>query len=89
MEAIGQSSDVIPVTQVQNSYFIRRHNGMFDHVESNNWVLVNTQALAKICDKHVEQFQIEDFFKTPQTQTSKETMKKIKKTEMQMAGKKI
>ena len=89
MEAIGQSSDVIPVTQVQNSYFIQRPNGMFDQVESDKWVLVNIQALAKICDEHVEQFQIEDFFKTPQTQASKETMKKIKETEMQMVGKKI
>ena len=72
--------------EVQNIYFIKRPNGMFDQVKDENLVLTNAQALAKICEENPG-VKIEDFFKTPNAKPSSETVKQIKMAEMKFAGK--
>ena len=72
--------------EVQNIYFIKRPNGMFDQVKDENLVLTNAQALAKICEENPG-VKIEDFFTTPNAKPSSETVKQIKMAEMKFAGK--
>ena len=59
---------------------------MFDQVKDENLVLTNVQALAKICEDNPG-VKIEDFFRTPNTKPSSETVKHIKIAELKFAGK--
>merc|ERR1711971_488913 len=73
--------------KIQNTYFIKRQNGMYDQVKDKNLVIVNAQALAKICQEY--DIKVEKFFEAPSSQieVSNSIVSQIKKAELKLSGK--
>merc|ERR1719490_169681 len=72
--------------KIQDTYFIKRQNGMYDQVKDKNLVIVNAQALAKICQEY--DIKIEKFFEAPSShiEVSNSIVSQIKKTELKLSG---
>jgi len=73
--------------KIQDTYFIKRQNGMYDQVKDKNLVIVNAQALAKFCQEY--NIKVEKFFEAPssQSEVSNSIVSQIKKAELKLSGK--